>query len=330
MDKMRATLRSAHGVECKIICTANPGSSGHGWVKARYITPNPKGFTPIKDPETGAYRVFIPSRLSDNHALYENDPDYEKRLLASGNPALVKAWLHGDWDVIAGAFFEDVFNQEKHIIRPFSIPSGWRWRRSFDWGSAAPASLGIWAISDGSPVPEMGGFVFPRGSMIRVDEWYTVSHKNGNIEPNKGMRLTNLALGAGVGHRVDGRNFSGCVADPAIFSEHGRQSIYSEMQVGAREAGHNLYFNRADNNRVAGWQKVRDLLENAAADRPERPGMWAFETCIHFIRTVPILQRDDKKPDDIDTDQEDHCADEVRYMAMTGGRGVVEGAITGH
>jgi hypothetical protein len=331
MNKMRATLRNAHGVPSKIICTANPGGAGHNWVKARYISPNPKGYMPIMDHESGETRVFIPSRLEDNRALFENDPNYERRLLQSGNASLVKAWRYGDWDIVSGGAFDDLFNPEKHLLKPFTIPHGWRYRRSFDWGSAAPASLGIWAISDGTPVPEMDGFVFPRGSLIRIDEWYTVSHDAaGNIRPNEGMRLTNLALGAGIAHRVQSRSFSGCVADPAIFSQHGRQSIYSEMQYGAREAGHNLVFNMADNNRVAGWQKVRDMLENAGSDTPEKPGLYAFETCIHYARTLPVAQRDENKPDDIDTDQEDHALDDTRYACMTGGRGVVEGSFTGH
>lgn len=263
---------------------------------------------PIKDLESGELRIFIPSKLEDNRALFENDPNYERRLLQSGNAALVKAWRFGDWDVIAGGFMDDLWNPDKHILPVFEIPQGWRFRRSFDWGSASPASLGIWAISDGSPVRELGGMVFPRGSMIRIDEWYTCQHDAaGNIRPNEGMRLTNLALGAGIAHRAAGRNYSGCVADPSVFAQPGRQSIYSEMQIGAREVGHNLLFNPANNDRVAGWQKVRDMLENALPDTPEKPGLYTFETCIHYIRTLPVIQRDEKKPDDIDTDQEDHC-----------------------
>ena len=58
---------------------------------------------------------------------------------------------------------------------------------------------------------------------------------------------------------------------------------------------------------------MRDMIENAAADRPEKAGLWVFNTCVNFLRTVPTLQRDESKPDDVDTDQEDHCADAARY-----------------
>jgi hypothetical protein len=282
--------------------------SGNSWVKNRFISPAPQGWTPIKDEETGAYRIYIPSRLEDNTAMMKNDPTYAARLRGTGSAALVNAWLKGDWDIVAGGFFDDLIVPDIHFLTPFHIPSTWSYRRSFDWGSASPASLGIWAVSDGNPVPDLDGFTFPRGSLIRIKEWYTVAKtKNGDIVPNEGLRLTNLALGEGIAQRSLGYRFSGCVADPSIYSKLGRESIYDEMRKGAADAGHNLIMSPADNNRIGGWQKMRDMLENARADRPEKPGLWVFETCHHWLRTVPVMQRSDTDFDDVDTTQEDHC-----------------------
>lgn len=282
--------------------------SGNSWVKARYISPAPQGWTPIKDEETGELRIYIPSRLTDNSAMMKNDPTYANRLRGTGSASLVNAWLNGDWDIVAGGFFDDLIVPSRHFLQPFSIPPGWSWRRSFDWGSAAPAYLAIWAVSDGNPVPELDGFVFPRGSLILVKEWYTCAKtKSGDIIPNDGLRLTNLALGQGIAERSLGRRFSGCVADPSIYSKLGRESIYDEMRKGAKEVGHNLIMAPADNNRVGGWQKMRDMLESAGQERPERPGLWVFETCAHWLRTVPVMQRSDTDFDDVDTTQEDHC-----------------------
>lgn len=282
--------------------------SGNSWVKARYISPAPQGWTPIQDDETGAMRIYIPSRLEDNTAMMKNDPTYAARLRGTGSAALVNAWLKGDWDIVAGGFFDDLILPDVHFLSPFHIPPGWGYRRSFDWGSASPASLGIWAVSDGNPVPDLDGFTFPRGSLIRIKEWYTVAKtKNGDIVPNEGLRLTNLALGEGIAHRSVGYRFSGCVADPSIYNKLGRESIYEEIKSGARDAGHNLIMSPADNNRIGGWQKVRDMLENARADRPEKPGLWVFETCHHWLRTVPVIQRSDTDFDDVDTTAEDHC-----------------------
>lgn len=282
--------------------------SGNSWVKQRYISPAPQGWTPIKDEETGAYRIYIPSRLEDNTAMMKNDPTYAARLRGTGSAALVNAWLKGDWDIVAGGFFDDLIVPDIHFLTPFHIPPTWSYRRSFDWGSASPASLGIWAVSDGNPVPDLDGFTFPRGSLIRIKEWYTCAKtKTGDIVPNEGLRLTNLALGEGIAQRSLGYRFGGCVADPSIYSKLGRESIYDEMRKGAADAGHNLIMSPADNNRIGGWQKMRDMLENARADRPEKPGLWVFETCHHWLRTVPVMQRSDTDFDDVDTTQEDHC-----------------------
>ena len=45
--------------------------------------------------------------------------------------------------------------------------------------------------------------------------------------------------------------------------------------------------------------------------------LYVFETCRDFIRTVPVLQHDADKPEDLDTDGEDHVADEARYGCMS-------------
>ena len=44
--------------------------------------------------------------------------------------------------------------------------------------------------------------------------------------------------------------------------------------------------------------------------------MYIFNTCHDFIRTVPTLPYSDKKPEDIDTDAEDHEYDCCRYFCM--------------
>ena len=47
------------------------------------------------------------------------------------------------------------------------------------------------------------------------------------------------------------------------------------------------------------------------------PMMYVFSNCKAFIRTIPLLQYDEHKPEDLDTDGEDHVADEVRYFCMS-------------
>jgi hypothetical protein len=54
-----------------------------------------------------------------------------------------------------------------------------------------------------------------------------------------------------------------------------------------------------------------------AFDENGFPMMYVFDTCKAFIRTMPTLMYDDHKPEDLDSDGEDHVADEVRYFLMS-------------
>ena len=48
-----------------------------------------------------------------------------------------------------------------------------------------------------------------------------------------------------------------------------------------------------------------------------KPMIYFFDTCTASIRTIPVLQHDAKRPEDVDTESEDHAADETRYACMS-------------
>ncbi len=306
--KMMATLRSGAGVPCGMRATGNPGGPGHQWIKARYIDPAPLGWeiirsefvNPFNGEKVSRERVYIPSRLDDNRYL---GADYVANLHMSGNAELVRAWLEGDWSVIAGAFFPE-FSIQKHVVRPVALPRDWTRFRSMDWGSAKPFSVGWWAISDGL-LPQ-----FPRGAIIRYREWYGAS------EPNVGLRMPANDVGAGIVSREtlasgDREKITYGVLDPAAFASDGGPSIAERLGV----AG----FRRADNARVqrlgamGGWDQLRQRLQGEDG----KPMLYVFNTCKDLIRTLPALQHDPDRPEDVDTDSEDHAPDECRYACMS-------------
>ena len=70
-------------------------------------------------------------------------------------------------------------------------------------------------------------------------------------------------------------------------------------------------------SRVAGWQRLRQLMKASLTLPQEEPGITFFDRCTQgVIRTLPSLPRDDRKRDDVDTDAEDHPGDGVRYRAV--------------
>jgi len=301
VDKLKATLRSAAGAQCGFRATCNPGGPGHTWVRARYIDPGP--FEVIV--EDGLGRVFIPARVADNPKLIENDPLYVARLRQSGSAELVRAWLEGDWNIVEGAFFDRWSG--RNVVRPFAVPHFWTRLRSFDWGFAAPFSVGWWAVAS-DPHPVEGGGVIPRGAMIRYREWYGSTGR-----PGEGLRMTAEEIAAGIQARERGETIGWGVADPSIFRQDGGPSH------GERMARMGLRWRAADNTRVgkagalSGWDQMRARI----AGGEDGPMLVVFETCRDFLRTVPVLRHDPDRPEDLDTNAEDHIADETRYACSS-------------
>jgi hypothetical protein len=328
--KLFATLRSGAGVPCGVRLTGNPGGPGQNWVKARYIDPAPEGYkigqrefkNPFNDEIVTRDWVFIPSKLKDNK--YINGPEYIAQLSMSGSPELVRAWLEGDFTAVEGAFFSN-WEYSKHVVPSFPIPEDWVRFRSMDWGSASPFSVGWWAIaSDDTVIPVTGtardddgdgrSVRIPRGCLVRYREWY------GADGHQKGLKLTAEEVGFGIKQREVGEHIRYGVLDPSAFKEDGGPSIAERMQKAA-----GIKFREADNKRVSrganvgtgplgGWDQMRARL-NGNADG--LPMLVVFPTCKDFIRTVPVLQHDRDKPEDLDTEGEDHVADEARYACMS-------------
>ena len=310
VDKLKGTLRSATGVPCGMRSSCNPGGPGHTWVKVRYIDPGPwtivreRFVSPFDDSVQELDRVFIPARLTDNALLMVADPLYVAKLQQTGSAELVRAWLQGDWNIIEGAFFDNW--SLRNVVRPFEIPAEWTRFRSLDWGSARPFSVGWWGIC---PDPFRAGDVtIPRGALVRYREWYGSTGK-----PNEGLKLTAGAVAEGIKTREAGEKITYGVADPAIFSSDGGPSIGERMF----KAG--VAWKRADNARVArggamgGWDQMRARISGDE----DGPQLVVFSTCRDFLRTVPVLQHDANRPEDVDTEGEDHAGDEARYACMS-------------
>lgn len=285
------------GTRCYIRATCNPGGIGHGWVKQRFI----EGKEPMKT-YTEEYQVngktlqktraFIPSTVFDNQILLENDPNYLASL--AGLPEAEKrALLYGDWDSFSGQVFTEFRNNAQgyisrkwtHVIEPFAIPKWWRRYRSFDFGYSKPFSVGWWAV-DGD------------GRAYRYRELYGCTG-----EPDTGVKWTVPEMARqirDIENTYEQGNTIFGVADPAIWDVR-----YGEEASPAQQfQKYGVYFDKADNSRLAGKMQMHYRLE---FDEEGFPMMYVFNTCKAFIRTVPALVYDETKTEDVDTQGEDHC-----------------------
>jgi hypothetical protein len=335
--KMFACARSSvPGIPIMVRATANPYGVGHNWVKRRFGLPLPPGRVkgPVmrnlrhKNGDLLPERVAIHSSLDENLTLLKADPNYLSRIKAAArNDAEYQAWVHGNWDIVAGGMFDDVWDPAVHVLPNFpldQIPRRWYINRSYDHGSSRPFSVGWWAESNGEPLHYNGRVYGPvPGDRIRVAEWY-----GWNGQPNEGLLMRPSAIGRGIVDREKDWGLAGRVrtgpADSSIFDPTpGHPNVAADML----HAGVSWEpSDKAPGSRVQGWQQIREMLAAAAEQPREEPGLFVLERCEHFRRTVPVLPRSNRDPDDVNSDAEDHVGDETRYQLRHWRREVQTGA----
>jgi hypothetical protein len=330
---------STPGVPRMIRSTTNPYGVGHNWVKARWRLHGRWWetivITDAKDSEGRAEpgRAAIHGHIDENKILLEADPNYKQTIIASAaNPAMAKAWLHGSWNIVAGGMFGDVWNPTIHLVRPFIIPSSWALDRAFDWGSSKPFSVGWYAESDGSDFKDgLGRWRSSvRGDLYRIREWYGCTQK-----PNEGLQMLATEIARGIVEReiqwgIHGRVKAG-PADNSIFDVQNGMCIADDMARKVRLDDGQEYkgiewerANKTPGSRKTGWEQMRkmfkDALPNKDARPRENPGLFVFDDYNpHWVRCVPVLPRDEKDMDDVDTKAEDHNGDETRYRVREAG-----------
>lgn len=303
---------SGAGTRVYIRATTNPGGVGHGWVKDRFITAAPpltpikseyKVMTPDGEKVMTRSRIFVPATVFDNKRLLENDPNYLANL-AMMPEADKMALLYGSWDSFDGQVFREWKNdpahyedrQWTHVIKPFRVPKHWLRFRGFDFGYSKPFSVGWYAVDED-------------GRIYRIAEYYGCTS-----EPNHGVEMQPAEIAANIrrieeqdpnlrGHTIYG------IADPAIFDESRGESIAAMME----RSPNFVTWGKGDNTRIAGKMQYHYRF---AFDSDGYPMFQVFDTCKHFIRTLPTLVYDQKHIEDIDTTQEDHIYDECRYVLM--------------
>ena len=300
--KLTACVRGVNKFPKRIYATMNPGGEGHAWVKRLFIDRN------FHRGENANDYVFIKSKVTDNTALMRENPDYIDQLEALP-PQLRKMWLEGDWDVASGMVFEEFRNdpdhyldrQWTHVIEPFEIPDSWKIYRGFDFGYNKPFSCQWFAVDTD-------------GVVYNILELYGCQKDvNGEDIANVGVKWTPQKMFSEI-HKIEsehrwlkGKQIIG-IADPACWNSETGESVAETA------AKYQVFFNKGDNNRLSGWMQMHYRL---AFDENGFPMMYIFKNCKSFIRTIPLMMYDEHKPEDIDSDLEDHNLDSCRYFLMS-------------
>ena len=307
--KTRLRAKKSLGVVPIVRSASNPGNIGHGWVKKMFVDAGP--YMSIQEQEIYSEALhksrtirtqYIPALATENPFITE---DYIFQLETKPE-ALRRALLNGDWDSFEGQVFTEFVNAPEHyldrlhthVIAPFEIPAFWKHYMSFDYGYTKPFSVAWWAVD-------------PENRVYRYREWYGCKPHQANV----GLELTPVQIAQGIVEReqmeiADNVNIVR-VADPSIFDKSRGDSVADQMRPMGTRPG--VSFTPGDNARIAGKMQLHERLRFGPDGRP---GLYVFNTCEDWIRTVPNLPYSTTKPEDIDTDAEDHAYDETRYFLM--------------
>ena len=306
IDLVRSNLRSAVRVPLRVVLAANPGGPGHAWLVKRYINTKAEPWTPFTERDTNRTTIYAPSTYKDNPFIDQAAYESQLRAAASHDPELLKAWLSGDFNIVRGAFFEGVLDEERNMLKawPYDFDkNGFKLSLAYDHGSSAPAVCYLTAESEGTHGPD--GRYYPKASIILLDELAT--NVPGQI--NEGLRWNVPQIAESIialckKYRTRPRG----VADDAIFSFGGSKagSIAHEFRING------VFFTRSHKGgRLHGWERMRIMLSNAG--KSDLPGLYITRNCEYFWNTLPSLPRDPKNPDDLDSRAPDHAADAARY-----------------
>lgn len=306
-EELDARVRSADPVLMGLLRTRAMSNPSPGWLKERFVTPEPKGNVVLRqrilDPETRsvAYktRLFLPAKLDDNPDRAFVD-QYKIRLLSK--PAHMRArYLYGDWDSIEGGFFEDDYNPGVHVIEPFKVPRDWPKFRSMDWGYKAPGVIGWFAMD-------------PDDNLYQFYEFNFRLMRDAEVAD----RVVEIEKMFGFWDKKKGQSRLSGVADTQLWEERG-DSGKSKASV---FAGKGVYWQPADKASIArNAERVAERLRDYDNDKP--PGLMVFNNCRktqEMLASIGVDEKDSTIPDK--SSPLKHWFDMLAYATARASRGV--------
>jgi len=306
---------AASGVRTHVMFATNPGDRGHTFLYQMLVGPTQYGKYAVvydvsngfedppivrlvelpedleelekleieHDPNNHLVVAFVPSTVVDNPYI---DPTYKKHL--SMLPETERRQkLMGDWDTFSGQYFVE-FQRDIHVIPPFPIPDSWQKYRGVDFGTANPYCC-LWGAVDPAD-----------GTMYIYREAYAK-----NLTAAQQARAIK---GLSVSTEDKPENYVMSVGDPSMFNN----TAGTGTTVAGQYNSNGVILTRAKNQRIGGWQNVRRYMAPSPVDSVIR--LKIFDNCVNLIRTLPQMRHARTNPEDLDTKDEDHAVDALRYL----------------
>lgn len=293
----------------RVLSGANPGGVGHHWVKKTFVDAGAFKVwrAQASGGQGGLLRQFIPARLEDNPALTMTDPTYVERLEGLGDPMLVRAMKEGDWDVVAGSMFGDSWRRFDLYGKPWHVIAGW---------DAIPATWEIWRGADDGYASPAACYWFTQDpdtkTIYVIDELYRTGMLPEQFAEEVIKRDRAIPLRLPDGSIVLNNRILSGLLDSNAFSNTGQADISRAAAMNKLGANWRAV-DKGSRSRVERVQHLHRLLAPNPKDPQGRPGIQFWQNCVNAIRTIPVLPRDKKDPEDVDTNAEDHPFDGVTY-----------------
>jgi hypothetical protein len=296
-DSLRANLR---GSDCpkRMAWLANPAGRAHSTLRTRFVSKMvPRVPTVLDD---GVEWVFTPATYKANPHLPKT---YERDLMAAAgrDGELYRSWAEGSWDTAKGAILADVLDSTVQMFDAkdpgFNIHHpACHLYLSGDWGVSSPSVVYLCARL----LAPLGRY--PRGSLLLVSEVHSADPDDLSV----GLQWSPSYLADRVNEMCDEfgmRNRHGVLDNARGLSD---DTVHSIM------AKYGLSFTTPVKGIVANLSAMRELLFNSLKAN-NRPGMWVSNRCPGFWETVPVLPRDNLRPEIPDTKANDHFYDGAAY-----------------
>ena len=266
--------------------TTNPGGVGHAWFKKEFVEPARRG--------TQSGTRFIPSTVDDNAYATKEYRDFLDGLTGW----LKRAWRYGDWDIAAGQFFT-TFVHDKHVIKPFPIPSDWRVWLSLDYGFTHFTAVHLFARAGD-------------GQIFVVDE-----HGERGWIPERHAK----AIGAMLERNgIKPERIARIVAGTDVFAkkQNGGTVADDYKRLGWRLRPANV-------DRINGAAEILRRLGDPS--NGIAPTLHIFDRCARLAENLPAMEHDPHRPEDVlkvDCDDSglggDDFYDSARYGVMLAAR----------
>lgn len=261
IEAISTVNRSSKGFRPRMYFTFNPGGIGHTFLKQKFIEPWRK--------ENETRTKFIFATVEDNTLV---NKEYRQTLenLTGWQKA---AWLHGDWDILAGQFFSN-FRYDKHVIKPFEVPETARVWASLDYGFNHPTVVTVLMKYDG--ITYIIGEYGQRKTLVSAH-----AQNIKDLLTRLGITLNSL---------------DAFVAGPDAFAQRGNES---GKTIADQYKDFGIYLRPANNDRISGAGNILGLLGDYDKEPVIEAKLFIFDTCVNVIEQLSAMVHDPHRPEDV-------------------------------